>query len=179
METMVVWPETVAILGIDPGKHVGIAHFLLKRGTFGAAHPLLGNGYRLYAHSSTTVTGEENYIQSLHHAVDLLGRVGRADVKVVTCEQFVFTRTSMTGQQKDALIATGALKAWVWKQNDPDMYEFYSQKPSEAKTLVSNDVLKELNLKKYGDKKTDHELMAARHALLFAHKYTNRKITLK
>lgn len=169
------WPSVVSVMGVDPGLHVGVAHVILTRNKPGTEHPLIGHGYTIMAHSTATLSGEDQYLTGLRTNLGLMRRVYAPDLKIVACEQFIFTRTSMTGQQKDALLSTGVLKAWVHDMDDPDLFDTYTQKPSEAKQLVTNDVLKELKIKMYGDKKSDHELMAARHALLMAHRFTNRK----
>lgn len=169
------------VVGIDPGEHMGVCVLDLyrdDRGTLDELWPPL-RGHKIVVREFCTVDGEQNIIEYLDQLLTTLPRKYVRPNIYVTCEHFVFTRTSSMGGSRAAVEMTGALKALFRLQTnkrDPKVRWNYddTQKPADAK-LIDNKALTDLGIKARGDGSTDHAHMAAKHAVVKATKISKLK----
>ena len=177
-ETRTKVEEIGTIVAIDPGEHNGICVLLLYKGEapWGKTSDAL-TGYSVQKLEFTTFEGDDEFIDGMCKTLHLYAK--HSIPTIVVCEHFVFTRVSSMGGSRAAVEMTGALKAIIklMSTDSRRIRLFTDQKPADAK-LISNSVLEQLDIKRRGDKSTDHAQMAARHGVTAAIRIKKNKIRL-
>ena len=173
------------IVCIDPGKATGLVVASAWRKPAGVSienedgvtHRLF-NKYALQMHQITTLAFDTIYtdlIGAMEYANDL-GEKLNVPVKLIG-EAFIITNTAQRGASTWSLEIIGGSKAIRdtqfphWQQYD------FAQKSSDAKTIITNTVLKDCGLTKkaLGRQLTPHEQDALRHTLLHVARIQSKK----
>lgn len=175
------------IVCIDPGKATGLVVASAWRKPAGvpiddanAITHRLFNKYALQMHQITTYDFETIYtdlIGSMIYA-DELGKKLDVPVKLVG-EAFIITNTAQRGASTWSLEVIGGSKALRDTQFPHWSATDYSQKSSDAKSIITNTVLKDCGLtsKNLDRKLTPHEQDALRHGLLHVARVQTKKTT--
>lgn len=179
-------PEAV-ILCIDPGKATGLAVVSAWRKPAGIpvdseegfSHRLF-NKYVIQLHQLTTLNFDTVYtdlVGSMTYADELSKKLG-VPAKLVG-EAFIITNTAQRGASTWSLEVIGGSKALRDTQFPHWCSYDFAQKSGDAKTVVTNTVLKDCGLtkKNLGRVLTPHEQDALRHALLHVARIQSKKTT--
>ena len=165
------------VVGLDTGDHNGFCLLNVYKVTGDLLPPemrthLYIRGFAVQLLGMGTWEGDDEFIDGLSN---VLWTMSVADAPAVAvCERFIFTRNSQFGDARAVLEMVGATKTLI-KILTPNVTFDNSQKAGEAKSLVDDDKLRELGLKKRGDKQLDHAHDAARHAILYVAKMRNKQ----
>lgn len=187
---MVEVKPTAVFVVIDPGKATGLVIGSIWRKPAGIevdsdddlviTHRLF-NKFAIKIHQLTTIQFDTIYtdlIGSMQYADDLGKKLG-VPVKLVG-EAFIITNTAQRGASTWSLEIIGGSKALRDTQfTHWSAYDF-SQKSSDAKSIITNTVLKDCGLvsKAIGRKLTPHEQDALRHLLLHVSRVQTKKTTV-
>ncbi|AKJ72603.1 hypothetical protein PP301_gp119 [Gordonia phage GMA2] len=161
------------VLGIDPGKHVGISH--LRATTASVSNPHWAHLGKLQIESKLLET-QHDFPSALARLREIFESLSNTRPLVVAVEHFVLTRTSTFGGAHFALEVTGVVHAFA-NIYTPRATLCTDQKPAEAK-LISNPTLNDLGIRSRGDGSDDHAHMAAKHALLACARVRKGKLLL-
>ena len=176
------------IVAIDPGKATGLAIGSVWRKPAGveideegAITHRLFTKYAVKLHRFDTLSFEHVYTDLLPNMqyADSLGKTLDVPVKLVG-EAFIITNTAQRGASTWSLEVIGGSKALV-DTNFADWLPYdFSQKSGDAKTVMTNTVLKDCKLtsKDMECKLTPHVQDAMRHLLLHVSRVQTKKTTL-
>lgn len=161
---------TAVVIGIDPGKHCGICVLRVWEGErlSSHTHPCLG-GLSVEPVKQTTAEGFSELTRKVSLAMSqayvLVEKRAPFVPVIMAVEHFTMTRTALMGAGRLAIEATGAIRA-LQEEHFPDIILDTTQQPSAAKPVVTDAVLRALQLKVRNDGLDGHAHDAARHAVL-------------
>jgi len=153
----------LSVLGVDPGKHTGLALVELYHGAQKKPEPTgLVPNHSLRFRFGATVE-EQDRATTIREFV-VKGSDPGGQPLLVAAEKFTATRRTLQTQDTQALEAIGALKAVMELLGAPQE-ALELQLPSAAKTVVTDEKLRQMGLLDKTSKLDVHGRDALRHAV--------------
>lgn len=139
----------ISVLALDPGVMTGV---------------YFGTVYSLDDEIVTNISEETHFSETMAIVDDVLTRADPTSL-VVVAEKFTITaQTAKKAPQPASLEVIGGTKALLWRHGiGPDALVL--QTPAAAKSMVSNDMLRDVDMWHVGG--AGHANDAARHAVLY------------
>lgn len=151
------------MLGVDPGKHTGLARAELWHDPDHQSSLLLS--FRLRNLGLMTVE-----LPKLPAALSSMIRT-MPSPQAIAVEKFIVTMHTLQTQETDAIEAIGTVRTIMWAYGLPAQCLSLIQKPSDAKPLITNKQLTDLGLTRVMSGQSAHAKDALRHAVLWCSRY--------